>query len=124
MKYKLEVFCSLSIDGIHSWPNCPIDEVDFLRVDHRHMFHVKAYCKVTHSDRDVEFIQLKHRIQEYLGVKYWDDKKMSHYLGAKSCEMLAIELIERFNLTKCEVNEDNENGSVVEPEGPMRGYDE
>ena len=111
--YKQEVFATLQFDGIHAWYTCPIDEVDFLRVDHRHIFHVKAYSAVTHSDRDVEFIQLKHEIQEYIRDTYWDSNKRTHYLGAKSCEMLAIELIEKFNLIKCEVNEDGENGGIV-----------
>jgi hypothetical protein len=112
--YKMTVFCSLQFDGIHAWYTCPIKEVDFLKVDHRHMFHVKAYKTVNHDDRDVEFIQLKHEIQEYIRETYWFQYKRTHYLGAKSCEMLAIELIEKFDLCKCEVNEDNENGSIVE----------
>jgi hypothetical protein len=36
-----------------------------------------------------------------------------HEFGAKSCEMIAIELINEFNLSRCEVNEDNENGAIV-----------
>lgn len=112
-KYKQEVFATIQFEGVHAWYNCPISEVDFLKVDHRHVFHIKAYHIVEHSDRDVEFIQFKHEIQDYIRNKYYDDTKRIHYLGAKSCEMLAIELIERFNLTKCEVNEDNENGSIV-----------
>lgn len=110
---KQEVFCTLQIEGIHAWYQCPIEEVDFLKVEHRHIFYIKAYHKVEHSDRDIEFIQLKHNIQEYLRNTYWNDSKRIHYLGAKSCEMLAIELIEKFNLTRCEVSEDNENGSIV-----------
>jgi len=114
MNYKQEVFCTLQMEATHAWYSCPIDEVDFLRVDHRHIFYIKAYHQVTHSDRDVEFIWLKHEIQDYLKLTYFNEDKRIHILGAKSCEMLAIELIERFNLSKCEVSEDNENGAIVE----------
>jgi len=30
-----------------------------------------------------------------------------------SCEMIARELIEHFNLSRCEVSEDGENGAIV-----------
>ena len=65
-KYKQSVFCTLSFDGIHAWYNCPIEEVDFLKVEHRHTFNVKAYYQVSHGDRDQEFIMLKRDIQDYL----------------------------------------------------------
>ena len=68
---------------------------------------------VDHSDRDVEFIMLKHKIIQYIETRYYDvDAKLCKF-GAKSCEMLAVELISQFNLTRCEVSEDGENGSIV-----------
>jgi hypothetical protein len=108
-----EVFCSLNVEGIHAWYTCPIDEVDFLKVDHRHIFGIKAYKEVFHDDRDVEFIWLKHEIQDYLRENYYNKEKRLHYFGPKSCEMLAKELINQFDLSRCEVNEDNENGAIV-----------
>ena len=113
VEYKKEVFCSLRIDGIHRWDNCPIEEVDFLRYDHRHMFGIKCYAVVNHSDRDIEFIELKHNVLDYLKDKYYDEVQRTHYFGSKSCEMIAEELINEFNLSSCEVNEDGENGSIV-----------
>lgn len=103
-----EVFCTLQFEATHNWPGCPFEEVKYLRDPHRHVFHIKAYKLVTHSDRDVEFIMLKHMIQNYLNDQY-----PSHEFGAKSCEMLAHDLIERFELSRCEVSEDNENGAIV-----------
>lgn len=107
-----EVYCTLQVDATHNWPGCPFDEVAYLRDPHRHMFHIKAYKLVTHDDRDTEFIMLKHQIQEYMRVKYYDVKLHTHVLGSRSCEMIAMELASGFDLTKCEVNEDNENGCV------------
>jgi hypothetical protein len=115
MNTKTEVYCTLQVEGTHNWPGCPYDEVDYLRVPHRHVFHVKAFAIVNHDDRDLEFIMLKHKIQAYLESKYFDPfgpHKLCVF-GAKSCEMLARELIEQFGLSRCEVNEDNENGAIV-----------
>lgn len=112
-KYKQTVYATLQVDGIHSWPECPLIEVDFLQTPHRHVFHIKAVASVDHDDRFIEFIVLKHDILEYLRDKYWDNEKRAHVFGRMSCEQLAIELIERFNLDSCDVSEDNENGSIV-----------
>ena len=124
-KQRTEVYCTVQIEATHNWPDCPFDEVDYLRVPHRHVFHIKAYAPVTHSDRDIEFIMLKHKIRDYLVNKYgnFSDEggmKTVYYthcvFGAMSCEMLAEELILKFNLTRCDVSEDNENGAIVEVE--------
>ena len=103
-----EVYCSLQVEGTHCWPECPIPEVDYLRFPHRHMFHIKAYKKVSHSDRDVEFIKLKQEITTYIQNAYPLGK-----FGSMSCEMLAHELIMNFSLSRCDVSEDNENGAIV-----------
>lgn len=111
------VFCTLQFEGIHNWPTCPIDEVSYLRVPHRHIFHVKATVPVYHDDRDVEFIYLKHRIQEFLDE--WlprapHVKSIAVYdMKAMSCEMIARKLVEEFNLTECVVSEDGENGAII-----------
>jgi len=114
MKYKQSVFAKLSFDGTHAWFNCPIEEVDFLKVTHRHTFNVTAFYRVKHGDRDQEFIMLKRDILEYLHNTYYNSQKRTHELGAQSCEMICIELIEKFDLYKCIVDEDGENGAVVE----------
>lgn len=117
---KTEVYCTLQVEGVHNWPECPFEEVIYLRDLHRHMFHIKAYAAVNHDDRDIEFIMLKHKIQHYLINKYGsigqNGRMMDDYLcvfGAMSCEMIARELIEEFGLTRCEVSEDNENGAIL-----------
>ncbi len=117
--YSTEVFCTLQVEGTHSWPICPFSEVAYLRDDHRHVFHIKAWKSVTHSDRDVEFIMLKHQISQYLREKYYMPEHNNitnfglHMFGRKSCEMIAEELIQVFDLSRCEVSEDNENGAIV-----------
>lgn len=103
-----EVFITTQFEATHNWPNCPFDEVAYLRDPHRHIFHIKAHKQVHHDDRDVEFIMLKHAINDYLIGVY-----PNRQFGAKSCEMLARELIDKFGLCRCEVSEDNENGAIL-----------
>lgn len=123
-KMKKEIYCTLQIQGTHNWPDCPFDDVGFLRENHRHVFHIKAYKFVTHNNRDVEFIRLKNKILKYLNDKYeipvgnkqgdtFIHEYKIHAFGSKSCEMIGEELIQQFDLSKCDVSEDNENGSVV-----------
>lgn len=102
------VFATVHFEATHNWPGCDIEEVAYLKHEHRHIFHITAYKQVDHDDRDIEFIVLKHRIQEYLQEKYPDAK-----LGSTSCEMLANELVWHFHLDKCIVSEDGENGVEI-----------
>lgn len=120
-KFKTEIWCSLQIEGMHNWETCDLQPVEYLKHPHRHIFHIKAFKLVTHSDRDIEFINLKHEINKYLIGQYWsgwskDDTREGYGLcvfGSMSCEMMAAELIEQFNLIRCEVSEDGENGAIV-----------
>lgn len=112
-KTTAEVYCTLQVEGIHNWPGCPFDEVAYLRYPHRHVFHVKAYKLVTHTDRDTEFIMLKHHIHSYLHSKYFSPLTKLCEFGPMSCEMIAQELIDWFQLSACEVSEDNENGAIL-----------
>jgi hypothetical protein len=106
---RAEVFCTLQIEGTHCWIGCDIGEVDYLRSPHRHVFHIKAYAAVNHDDRNIEFIELKHKLLDHF-KPFYDKTKRLHVFGERSCEMIARELIETFNLTECEVSEDGENG--------------
>jgi len=117
---KTEVFCTLQVEGVHCWPECPFEEVVYLKLLHRHVFHVKAYKMVTHDDRDTEFIMLKHEIEHYLFNTYARLNQDGHFMDDRvclfdsmSCEMIASDLINHFNLSRCEVSEDGENGAVV-----------
>ena len=110
---KTEVYARVRIEGIHCWQNCHIDEVSYLKYLHRHMFEFIAYAPVYHDDRDIEFIQLGHKIRDYLTEQYYSDEYKCLLFDSKSCEMLGRELIEKFNLLRVEVNEDSENGAII-----------
>ena len=104
---KSAVVVTLQVEGTHSWPDCPIEAVSFLRNPHRHLFHIKAVKEVSHDDRDVEIIMLKRAMKHYLKDSYDGD------FCTMSCEMLAKDLILMFDLLNCEVLEDGENGAYL-----------
>lgn len=101
-----QIVVKLQVEGIHSWDNCNIPEVDFLKYPHRHMFHITLYKSVEDSDREIEIIMLKRKIKEYLG----EEPVMFYGL---SCEMIAENILKQFDADKVEVLEDNENGAVI-----------
>ena len=74
---KTNVVASLTVDGIHNWPDAKnvFPEVKFLSDPHRHMFHVTCKKRVNHDDRDIEFIIFKRDVRDYLNLKYYDDKE-------------------------------------------------
>lgn len=109
----MKVFCTLQVEGIHNWPECPIEEVSYLKVPHRHVFYIKAKIDVDHSDRMVEFIQLKHQIGAYVKQKWWCEKINMMNFGRLSCEDIGTHIMKEFNLSEVEVSEDDENGCLI-----------
>lgn len=116
---KSEVYCKVNFEAIHSWPgvvNIPgLEEVSYLQYPHRHIFVIRAYSRVTHSDRDVEFIWLQHQIEKFLNEKFGTWNGVAAAIGSTSCEMLGELIIAEFpQVYKVDVSEDDENGAVME----------
>lgn len=110
-----QTITTVVVEGVHYWPNCTIDEVGYLSHPHRHLFKIKAFCKVNHDDRDVEFILLGHQIKHYLAVKYWNKNLELLNFGSLSCESIGKEILKVFGgIWAVEVWEDDENGARVE----------
>jgi hypothetical protein len=105
----MNIIVKLQKEGIHFWKDCPLEEVDYLANAHRHIFHITCKKEVKHGDRDIEIIMFKHQIEDYLDKRYG---RVAEF-GSKSCEMIAQELKEIFELNYCSVLEDNENGAEV-----------
>lgn len=117
---KTTVICKLQVEGLHYWPDAAkiIPEMAFLADSHRHVFFIECEAVVYHDDRDIEFIQFKRKVLDYLYQKYGNSVSgYSKYtycdFGAMSCEMIAEDLLDKFNLYTCSVFEDNENGSKI-----------
>lgn len=106
---KRNIIVKLEFESVHSWPECPFPEVEFLQYPHRHNFHILCKKEVKHNDREIEIIILKREILSYLDFHY----PIKFGMGRKSCEDLAQELFLQFGLNYCSVLEDNENGAEV-----------
>lgn len=121
MENKSFIFITFQKEGIHRYPAAAEKpelatgdwlDVSFLASPHRHMFHFRVEMEVFHSDRDVEFIQLKRILERW----YSDGTLMLDY---KSCEMMANDLYKKCIETwpdrdyVIEVAEDGENGCRI-----------
>ena len=109
---KTEVIARLQVQGLHQWADCPLPDVAYLRDKHRHVFHVECWKAVSHLDRDTEIITLKNEVLDYLSRRYPGVGNTLDF-GGRSCEMIAADLVGQFNLSRCSVLEDNENGAIV-----------
>jgi len=71
------------------------------------VFHVKVGVEVVHSNREIEFFELLQRLNSY--IRQWENKTFT-----LSCEMIASDVLSKFNAVFVEVDEDGENGARVE----------
>ena len=117
------IYCKTKFEGVHCYPEAP-DEVAYLRQPHRHMFHVEVEIDVFSSDRELEFIMLKHKVDAWLRKHFnslgvWEMETLS-------CEQVAMQLLiylnslyntnrgeERQRQIIVSVDEDDENGAIV-----------
>ena len=108
-------------EGIHKYPAALTDpalatgdeyDVSFLGYPHRHIFHFRVWISVEHSDRAIEFIQFKRRLENLYN-------QGTLQLDYKSCEMMAEDLYEQIAAKYpgrevwIEVSEDGENGALI-----------
>ena len=108
-----KIVIKLQVEGIHCWPDCPIKEVSYLQNPHRHIFYIRIEREVEHNDRDIEIIEFKHLVTEYLEHLYWSFTYDCLDFKTMSCEDIAENLLETFNAQLVEVLEDNENGAII-----------
>ena len=114
-------------EGVHMYPGADSDpklatgdwdDVSFLGVPHRHIFHFRVRIEVFHNDRDIEFIQFKRWLERLYSEQGTSDSEVL-VLDYKSCEMIADDLYEEIStkfpgrFVEISVAEDNENGCVI-----------
>jgi hypothetical protein len=95
-------------EATHKWEECDIQEVMYLHFRHRHIFHVTMKFSVTDNNREIEFIEQKHRVEDFIRQD-WERKNLSNM----SCERMAEILLDEFKASYVSVMEDNENGAEV-----------
>ena len=106
MTSKTYIIINTQFPARHCWPDCPIPEQMHLKNPHRHVFHVKMKWRVYDDDREIEFIEMKRTVDEFINEAYWDK-----FLGSTSCEMLCKTLADQFDACYVRVMEDAENGA-------------
>ena len=125
-KARREIWVTFTKEGVHKYPGADTDpmlatggwdDVSFLGVPHRHIFHFRVCIEVFHNDRDIEFIQFKRWLQRL--YEEVDHSTTVLDLDYKSCEMIAdelyIQIAERYpgRSVTISVAEDNENGCSI-----------
>jgi len=106
---KTTIWITTIFEAFHRWKDAP-EEVYFLRAYHRHIFEVEIGVAVRHDDRDIEFLQFKDEVNEYI-KKHFERKRFE-----LSCEMIAKRLFNEFTAEYVKVSEDGENGATIERE--------
>ena len=116
-----QVWVTFQKEGVHLYPAAKDDpalatggwdDVSFLGVAHRHIFHFRVAIDVFHDDRDIEFIQFKRWLESLYAT---DILELNH----RSCEMIAEELAQEIHnkypnrSVTISVAEDNENGATM-----------
>ena len=107
----MEIKITFQVAGVHRWLACPIEEVNYLRDYHRHVFYFTCYKNVEHDDRDLEILMFKRDVKAYIRENYFDIDHDAAFFGDMSCEMLAKLVYHEFSMSEVEVTEDNENGA-------------
>lgn len=122
MAKKMFVYTQFVKEGYHYYPGADTDpalatgdryDVSHLGVRHMHYFYFKVWVEVKHSNRDIEFIQLRRWLESL-----YDSGSLE--CDNASCEMLAdalyVKIAERYpNVEiRIDISEDNINGALVE----------
>jgi hypothetical protein len=109
-------------EGYHCFPEAATDpafktddyyDVSHLAHKHMHYFFIKVWLQVTHSNRQVEFIQFRRWLESMYSNGTLE-------LNNKSCEMLAEDLYAIVAARypgveiRIDVSEDNINGAYLE----------
>ena len=118
---RRDIWVTFQKEGVHMYPGADTDpklatggwdDVSFLGVPHRHIFHFKVWIEIFHDDRDIEFIQFKRWLQ-----RLYDNSVLE--LDHKSCEMISndlfLQIAQRYPGRNIwiDVSEDGENGSFI-----------
>ena len=104
------VYITFQKEFIHQYKDAP-EEVAYLRYPHRHIAHIKVQIEVFDNDREIEFIMLKHDLENFVSI----DKCSNN-----SCEQIAENILSyiRSHYTgrdvEIVVSEDNENGAILQ----------
>ena len=106
-------------EALHHWPDCPYEDVRFLKYPHRHLIYIKVKILTT-SDRQIEFFKFKMLVDDTID-KLYGNKRIKD-LGSRSMEVIGRELLSELQKAgyntpiQVSVSEDNQVRSIIEYE--------
>lgn len=115
VKRDFNIIVNTRFSALHCWPGCNIPGKEYLKNPHRHEFHVQVKIRVNHTDRDVEFIDFKEKLNCLLGCDF-EGKNLETMSCEMICEIIRNEF-HKYPIVYVRVLEDGENGSemVISP---------
>ena len=96
------------IEGFHHWDGAT-GKFAYLAQRHRHLFVIRTSIPVSNGNREVEINEKQAEIEKYLNQKYG---KPCEFNGM-SCEHIAEDLMNYFQLQECQVLEDGYGGATL-----------
>lgn len=113
---KTLIVVKLQVQGLHQWNDAKnkLPQVAYLSFPHLHKFHVTVEKQTTSDDdRNIEIIMFEKELQDYFKRNYFDTQFECCNFHNRSCETIALDLLQAYDLDSCEVLEDNYWGAKV-----------
>lgn len=113
---KTLIVVNFQISGLHYWEDAKTvqPEVAFLSYPHMHKFHFQVKKQTTNDDdRNIEIILFEKELVDYFRRNFWDESLQTHMFHNKSCESIAADLMEAYDLDYVQVLEDGYWGAEV-----------
>jgi hypothetical protein len=119
---KMFIYTTFQKEGYHRYPDADKDptlatgdamDVSHLAVRHFHYFNFKVWIEVDHSNRSIEFIQLRRWIETlYTGGALEIDYRSCEHLANE----LYVKLAERYpnREIRIDISEEGINGAYIE----------
>lgn len=113
---KTFVVVNFEVPGVHFWKEAKkkLPQVSFLSHPHHHVFKIRVKKLVEHDDREIEIISYQRELLDYFKNNYDTQKHGCCDFGGKSCEQIAKDLMEAFDLDYCQVLEDGQWGAEIQ----------
>ena len=100
------------IVGMHYWEKAN-EPFKYLANEHRHIFKIRCWFPVNHTDREIEINAKQYEIEAAIKKDFNSIDEKGANFGGMSCEMICEYLIEKFGCESCEVLEDGFGGAYI-----------
>ena len=120
MRTGKSISVSITTSALHQWPGAP-DGRHYLRYPHMHNFRILVSSSVSHSDRQIEFHDLRDELTVLVKtyILFQDEHNVATF-GDCSCEMIGERILELLpHIDTVTVSEDESVAATVTriPEG-------